>query len=71
LSIYINLLVITKKCPENKIIYRTRIVEPNELDTQFSEKNNNLLSLYDNVFSFNNPYVGGTSIGIGKTKIQK
>jgi hypothetical protein len=57
------LVVIEKKCPPTKIIYKR--LEPNDIDTQFSPENNNLLSLYENIFSFNNIGV----LGIGKTKL--
>lgn len=55
---------ITANCPEPKIIYR--MVPKHTLDVQFG-KENYPSNIYLDMFNQSNPWIGGYSLGIGKT----
>jgi len=56
--------ITSEKCPEQKIIYK--MVPEHTLDLQFS-KENYPSEIYLNMFNQSNPWIGGYSLGIGKT----
>jgi hypothetical protein len=55
------------KCPPPKIIYR--FIPKNTLDIQFGQENNPS-DLYLDMFTQSSPWIGGYTLGNGKTYIQ-
>lgn len=53
------------KCPPPKIIYK--YISKNILDTQFSDTDNKPSEIHSDMFIKSSPWIGGYSIGDGKT----
>lgn len=53
------------KCPPPKIIYR--YIPKNILDVQFSDTDNNPSQIHADIFTKSSPWIGGYSLGDGKT----
>ena len=62
-SIIVSWLRSDLKCPPPKIIYR--IVPKHTLDVQFGEENKPS-EIYKDLFTKNNPWIGGMDLGTGK-----
>lgn len=59
---------ITSNCPEPKIVYK--LIPKHTLDVQFG-KENYPSEIYLDMFNQPTPWIGGYTLGIGKTYIQE